>query len=220
MYFDRKLEDSMKPEVTNIVPSKSSRGGASPSLIVLHTTEGHNRPGISDLVGLGSFFANTSHEASSHVANDAEGNDARFVPDGDKAWTCASFNSVSLNIEQIGFASTEKEDWFKGARRQLANTARWIAFWHKEFDIPIRRGAVSGSSVTRSGVVGHGDLGSPGGGHTDPGSGYPLEYVLDLARFFAAKPGSSAHTEALAEVNKVRKHFGLEALKEVAGAEA
>jgi hypothetical protein len=204
----------LKPEVTNIIPSRSSRGGATPVLIVLHTTEGHNRPGVGDLADLGNFFGDPAREASSHVANDAEGNDARFVPDEDKAWTCAGFNSVSLNIEQIGFASTEKAAWFKGAPRQLANTARWVAFWHDKFKIPIRRGAVSGSGVTRSGVVAHGQLGSVGGGHTDPGDGYPIEYVLDLARLFASKPPSVSHAEALDDVNKIRKHFKLDLLEE------
>jgi N-acetyl-anhydromuramyl-L-alanine amidase AmpD len=204
----------VKPEVTNIIPSRSSRSGARPLLIVLHTTEGHNRPGVGDLSDLGNFFGDPAREASSHVANDAEGHDARFVPDEDKAWTCAGFNSVSLNIEQIGFAATEKAAWFNEAPRQLANTARWIAYWHDKFEIPIRRGAVSGSNVTHAGVVGHGQLGTVGGGHHDPGDDYPFDYVLDLARVFASKSESVSHAEALSDVNKVRKHFNLKLLKE------
>lgn len=203
----------MKPEVTHIVPSRSSRNGVKPVLIVLHTTEGHNRPGVGDLVDLGNFFADTSREASSHVANDAEGHDARFVPDADKAWTCAGFNSLSLNIEQIGFAATGKGDWFKDASHQLANTAKWIAYWSGEHGIPIRRGNVSGSTVVNSGVVGHKQLGAVGGGHVDPGTAYPFDYVLDLALVLAGKPGGKTHDAALVRVNRVRKHFHLPALK-------
>ncbi len=203
----------MKPEVTNIVPSRSSRGGARPVIVVLHTTEGHNRPGVGDLKDLGVFFSDTSREASSHVANDAEGHDARFVPDSDKAWTCAGFNSVSLNIEQIGFAATKKAEWFKGAPHQLANTAKWIAYWHGKFGIPIRRGAVRGETVTRTGVVTHKQLGVIGGGHVDPGTAYPINYVIDLAAVFATKPGTKRHKEALADVNRTRRRYGLKPLK-------
>ena len=203
----------MKPEVTHIVPSRSSREGSTPVLIVLHTTEGHNRPGVGDLVSLGNFFADPKREASSHVANDAEGHDARFVPDSDKAWTCAGFNRVSLNIEQIGFAATDRRDWFKDASHQLANTAKWIAYWHDEFGIPIRRGAVAGESVTRSGVVTHKQLGVVGGGHVDPGTEYPVDYVIDLATVFATKPGTKRHKDALADVNKARRHYGLKPIK-------
>ncbi len=204
----------MKPEVTHNVRNQSARStSAAPVLIVLHTTEGHNRPGISDLVGLANFFDEPGREASSHVANDAEGHDARMVPDDRKAWTCAGFNSVSLNIEQIGFAATSKAEWFKGAPRQLANTAKWIAFWHEKFGIPIRRGTVRGSTVTRSGVVGHKQLGIEGGGHVDPGTAYPFDYVLDLAVYFSTKAGTAAHKKARADANKVRRHYGLDPLK-------
>lgn len=204
----------MKPEVTHNVRNQSARtGGAKPSIIVLHTTEGHNRPGVEDLVGLANFFDEPGREASSHVANDAEGHDARMVPDDRKAWTCAGFNSASLNIEQIGFAATPKRDWFKGAPHQLANTAGWIAYWSKKYGIPIRRGVVAGETVLKSGVCSHKQLGAAGGGHSDPGTAYPFEYVLDLARVFASRKGSKARREALQDVNRIRKHFGLDPLK-------
>lgn len=171
----------MKPEVTRIVRNQSSRGGVKPRIIVLHTTEGHERSGLSDLEGLGAWFDNPAAQASSHVANDAEGNDARYVPDANKAWTQAGFNPVSLSIEQIGFASESKEDWLN-QKKQLANTAAWIRYWAKKYDIPIQRGKVSGSSVYSPGVVFHSDLGSYGGGHHDPGAGYPLDLVLKIAK--------------------------------------
>lgn len=214
----------MKPELTRIVCNRSSREGAKPSLIVLHTTEGSNHPGISDLASLGSLFDNRSSEASSHVANDSEGNDARFVPDGEKAWTESAINRWGLSIEQIGFASTTRRQWFAEHPRQLANTARWIAFWHREFGIPIRRGIAPAGLPIRSGVVSHKQLGIPGGGHTDPGPGYPFRYVLWLARYFDLKehrPSSADFEKARRKVNRIRKHYvnrirkhyGLEPLK-------
>lgn len=153
-----------------MVRNQSSRGGAKPRLIVLHSTEGHNRPGLEDLRGLGSWFDNPNAQASSHVANDAEGNDARYVPDERKAWTQAAYNPVALSIEQIGFA--RQAQW---PDAQIRNTAAWIAHWAAEYGIPIRES-------TRHGVCSHASLGAKGGGHHDPGASYPLGRVLELAR--------------------------------------
>jgi N-acetylmuramoyl-L-alanine amidase len=202
----------VKPEVRHNVRNQSSRDGKRPRLIVLHTTEGHNRPGVGDLRDLAAFFDTRGVDASSHVANDAEGHDARMVPDAAKAWTQSTYNAVSLSIEQIGFAATRKREWFRNAEHQLANTARWIAWWSAEHDIPIRRGVGVAGLVVRSGVVSHRQLGIAGGGHVDPGSAYPLRYVLALARYFYLRrnrPGSPEHKKAIRKVNRIRRHYGL-----------
>lgn len=159
-----------RPEISANVCNQSSRRGLKPRIIVLHTTEGHNRPGLTDLNGLVRFFDNPASQASSHVANDAEGNDARLVPDESKAWTQAAFNAVALSIEQIGFAS--QTTW---PEEQLRNTASWIAHWSRRWDIPLVR------STTR-GICQHIDLGAAGGGHHDCGSAYPFDRVIALAR--------------------------------------
>jgi N-acetyl-anhydromuramyl-L-alanine amidase AmpD len=163
----------LRPEVSRNVVNQSTRHGLKPRIIVLHTTEGHNRPGLSDLQGLASFFDSPNNQVSSHIANDAEGHDARMVPDERKAWTQAAFNSVSLSIEQIGQAAqTEWND------AQLDNTARWIAHWSKKWGIPI-------THSTDHGVCQHSDLGAKGGGHHDCGQGYPFARVLAKARQMA-----------------------------------
>ena len=120
-----------------------------------------------------SFFDNPRSQVSSHVANDAEGNDARIVPDEAKAFTQAAFNSIALSIEQIGFASQKQ---FPQA--QLENTARWIAHWSRKWDIPIKQS-------TSHGVCQHRDLGRSGGGHVDCGPNYPFDKVLAMARSMA-----------------------------------
>lgn len=170
-----------KVDHTRIVRNRSSRGGVRPRLIVLHSTEGANRAGLSDLVGLGSWFDNPAAQASSTIGTDSEGHSARYVPDAEKPWTQSAFNSLSLSVEQVGFAS--QRSW---PEEQLRATARWIAYWSEKYDIPIQVGAVSGRSVTRSGVVQHSQLGAAGGGHHDCGPGYPMAKVLELARSYAA----------------------------------
>lgn len=121
-------------------------------------------------------------EKSSHVIVDGDGHSARIVDDAGKAWTCGYFNSPTLNIEQIGVAASEK--WTEA---ELRETARWVARWSRLHGIPIRRGKVNGGTITRTGVLTHAQLGSLGGGHTDPGGPakrYPKTRVLMYARAY------------------------------------
>jgi hypothetical protein len=149
---------------------------------VIHTTEGHNRPGVSDLTGLAAWFDNPAASASSHLGIDGEGNTIRMVPDGLKAWTQAALNPPALSIEQIGFAATAEDDWYARYHAQLLDVARWIEHWSRVYRIPIRRARTLGSSVVRAGVATHEQLGSAGGSHHDPGKGYPVDYVILLAK--------------------------------------
>lgn len=165
--------------VRHLVDSKGSRDGAAIKLIIVHDTEGPNRRGLSDLLGLGNFFAILGHEASAHVATDAEGSSARYIRDKEKAWHVSKFNPVTLGIEQVGFAS--QAHW---PDAQLRETARWIAYWSRLHGIPIQKGRISGLNVTRWGVMRHSELGILGGGHHDPGKPYPLHQVLEYARHY------------------------------------
>jgi len=177
------MSERFKPnvDVRDLDVGHSSRHGASIQLTVVHDTEGANIKGVTDLRNLGVVFR-PQNEKSSHVATDAEGNSARYVHDEDKAWHCAFWNSVSLGIEQIGFAS--QQSW---PDAQLDETARWIAYWNFHHGVPIRKGIVSRDGrIIRPGVVRHSDLGVLGGGHSDPGPNYPLALVLRRARRYRA----------------------------------
>jgi N-acetyl-anhydromuramyl-L-alanine amidase AmpD len=169
-------------EVTHWSPNYSDRGAAHPTLIVIHVTAGHNRPGISDLLGLGDWFGQRSSEVSSHVATDNEGNSARFVHDSEKAWHVAAYNRMALGIEQVA-----PGDGTEITRDMYRETARWVARWSKTYGIPIRKAQVTSSGVIlRSGVIRHSELGRLGGGHSDPG-GYDMHAMLALARFYRGK---------------------------------
>jgi hypothetical protein len=201
-----------EPEISRTVANRSSRNGTRPGMIVIHTTQGTNRKGITDLSGLVTFFDNPAVEASSHVANDGEGNDARLVPDHEKAWTCSNDNPFTLNLEQIGFAETSRRDWYTRYSHQLANTARWIAYWSERWDIPIRRGIAPAGILIRKGVASHKQLGILGGGHWDPGPAYPMRYVILLARYFKLKekrPASEDFAKVVRKLNRIRRHYNL-----------
>lgn len=168
------------------VSCQSARGGVwPPRLIVLHDTESHDRAGISDLQGLVNYFDQPSTQASSHVIVDGEGHSARCVSDSEKAWHCMDFNSISLGIEQIGFATFTQAIWSRRKRTQLRKTAQYIAYWSHSYGIPIQRAVVGvGGAVHRSGITTHAALGASGGGHHDPGKGYPLALVLRMANYY------------------------------------
>lgn len=181
-----KRKPRLRPDIVVSLnsPNQSTRVPGPIDLIVIHSTESHNRPGKEDLAGVGSWFMQTRAQASSHVCTDGDGRSARFVPDERKAWTQGNFNSRSLSIEQIGRASEGLTTW-KGREGQINETARWIAIWSIKFGIPIRKARVNGSTgtVLRSGVAEHHWLGIEGGGHVDPGP-YPFKQLLRRARFY------------------------------------
>lgn len=170
---------SQKVVVRRNVRNQSART-SSIKAVVIHSTESDNRVGTSDLASIGAWFDNPGAQASSHVCTDADGQSARYVPDSRKAWHGGSYNSQTLGIEQIGRAA--QSSW---SDREIDETARWVAYWSLKHKIPIRVGAVSGGQVTKTGVVTHSMLGSLGGGHHDPGTGYPMDRMLRRARHFA-----------------------------------
>jgi hypothetical protein len=158
-------------------PNYSSRGGASVRLIVLHTAEGART-----IESLGSFFQGNV-QASSHVGADDKVNTVgEYVKRGNKAWTCSEFNPVAVQIELCGFASWSTNEWRNNHANMLDNCAKWIAEEAAHYGLPITKLNASQAQGSGRGVCQHVDLGSRGGGHHDCGSGFPMDYVLDLAR--------------------------------------
>ena len=150
-------------------------------LLVVHSTESNNMPGVTDLSNLGDWFDNPAAQCSAHVGVDAEGHSAQYVHDSRKSWACARFNSSSLNVEMIGRAS--QRFW---PDKQLRKTARYYAYWGKKFSIPVRKGKVNATSgaILRSGIIRHSELGAAGGNHNDPGRAFPMRRLLILTRYY------------------------------------
>lgn len=188
----------MPKTIKRIVRNRSSRRGVTPRLIVLHTTEGTNRAGLSDLLGLASWFDNPASQASSHLGIDQEGNAVRMVPDAEKSWTQVSYNPQALSIEQVGFASSSTRYWVVTYDAGLRRTAQALARWSNKYKIPLKLS-------TYKGVCEHRHLGQAGGGHHDCGVNYPLQYVLDWAYLWRWRfKGSPAHSKPQAEYRKRR----------------
>jgi hypothetical protein len=177
-------------------PHFSSRAGATVRLIVLHTAEGAHT-----IESLGAFFQGNV-EASSHVgADDKPGLLGEYVHRTDKAWAVVDFNPVSVNLELCGFASWSTDEWRNQHGQMLKNCAAWIAEEAAHYKIPIRALTATEAQDGGRGVCQHKDLGVRGGGHHDCGPGFPMSYVLQLARDAGKPPAAKPDTgEAHAHV--------------------
>lgn len=155
---------------TRILPRNwSSRRGARPALLVVHSTESSNVTGKQDLYAIAAWFSNPAASASSNYVIDAEGNVLRLVDETAKSWTQSYFNPWAVSIEFIGRAaqgSWPEAQLRAGARVFAASSAKW--------GIPVRHGDTSGCSILRSGILQHSNLGSCGGGHRDAGRAFPI----------------------------------------------
>jgi hypothetical protein len=158
-------------------PNYSSRGGATVRLIVIHTAEG-----ATTIESLGSYFANSSVDASSHTGiDDKLGVVGEYVKRGNKAWTAANANPVAVQTELCAFAKWSSAEWAKHPN-MLENCSRWIAEEAVAFGLPITKLSASAAQGSGRGVCQHNDLGSWGGGHWDCGGSFPIDDVLKRAK--------------------------------------
>lgn len=170
------------------------REGAPIDAIVIHVTESDDRPGTTDLSKLARFLAGRGLAA--HAANDAEGTSSRMVADDRLAYHVTYWNRGTLGLEQVAYANLTSAQWLRDRRPQLDSTAAWIAYWAREYRIPIRRCEVAGlrynrkkrviaGTMVKRGVCSHAELDPRN--RDDPGPGYPWGYVLAKAREIASR---------------------------------
>lgn len=151
--------------------SFAQHGTLSPQLVVLHSTEG----------GTPHSVVNTLHGKGYGVQwiVGSNGGIIRGTPDRD-LWHCGDYNSRSIGIEQCGFAAWTHAQWMEHPNELLASA--WIIAWETQrHGLPIEFVAPSVPGSAR-GVTTHSLLGKRGGGHHDPGAGYPIDHVLGMAR--------------------------------------
>jgi len=154
-------------------------------LIVLHDMEVALYDEAAEAVGR--YFESKASGGSTNYGVDNNSIQC-YLQDSIIPWGAPYANTAGLHIEQMGKASWTTAQWHKLAAGTLDRTAWLIAQKSKKLGIPIRtltdaqvkagsKGIVTHKQVTRAyGVY---------GGHTDPGDGYPLGFVLDLAKKYA-----------------------------------
>lgn len=166
---------------------KSSPRGVRPvSLVAGHTAEGARTA-----ASLGAYFWKPEIQASSHVGIDA-GATLNYVGYDRAAWTLRSGNPISDNAEICGFARWTRAQWLSTAmvdgcanpRAMVDRFADWVGSRCRARDIPIRKLSPAQVAAGWSGVIGHIDwtLGMRDGSHTDPGGGFPWDYVITRAQ--------------------------------------
>jgi N-acetyl-anhydromuramyl-L-alanine amidase AmpD len=166
-----------KPAVKhNAIGKMATHGAHTPRRVILHTTESGDVAGVSDVSGVFAFWRQQGRGYGAHLVIDAEGNTGQGAYGNAIVWATYGANTGSLQIEMVGRAKWTMLDWVRPSRRrQLNEVAKWIAWWNLLYDIPIR-------FDTDAGVCRHRDF--PAGGHTDPGAGFPLGWVLKRARAY------------------------------------
>lgn len=186
---------------TSFVRNQSSRRGVRPTLQVDHYTVSPNVKGWADVNAVVALFDRSSSQASSHFVIDAEGNCAYIVPIEAKSWTEAGGNSFSVGYEIIA-TGREKVYLPPAGLRKLAAVQKEVA---RRIGIPMRQGAVSSCSPTRSGIVQHKDFGICGGGHVDI-SPFSISSVVQATIALAGgKPVTAANRVTCAKINAWRR---------------
>ena len=167
------------------VHSSGTRPLSAVHLVVLHDMEDARYNDAAE--DTGHWFAQAASAGSTTFGCD---NDSiqQYLSLEDVPWGAPYANTSGVHIEQMGIASWHYPEWRAKADGTLFRAAFLIAHLSKVLGIPIR--TLTDARV-RSGVKGvttHAQCTKVfGGSHTDPGPGYPLAYVLGLARGYAAK---------------------------------
>jgi hypothetical protein len=146
-------------------------------LVIVHTAEGART-----IEELGNFFASPSSGVSSHVGiDDTPGVIGEYVKRPNKAWTQGNANPVAVSAELCAFAGWSAAEWDRHPV-MLDNCAKWIAEEAAYFGIPLTKLTPAQAQGSGRGVCQHVDLGAWGGGHSDCGSSFPIDDVLEAAR--------------------------------------
>lgn len=148
---------------TVFVRNQSSRNGVRPQLFTVHYTVSANRPGLADMNAVTTLANSSRAQVSWHFLIDREGHCYYSVPIENKAWTGAALNPHAIQAEVINTGG-ERPFMDTPGYAKLVQVIRYSA---RRANFPIRRGAVSNCSPTRSGIIQHADGGYCAGGHTD-----------------------------------------------------
>ena len=175
-------------------PSGNYSGGGAKRIIVIHTMEGFT--GANGAYDCAKYFQSDCGASSQVCIDNNRGKVWECVARNNGAWTQCGYNSVAVSCEQSGYASWSRDYWLNNRSNQLHNVADWIAEEAKKLGIPITDLSSSSAQGSGRGVCYHSELGSSGCGHSDPGSGFPLDKVLEWAKGGGtSEPAPSEETE-------------------------
>jgi hypothetical protein len=161
-------------------PSGNYSGGGTKRLLVIHSMEGFTGPnGAYDCA---KYFQGDNGASSQVCIDNNRGTIWECVSRTYGSWTQCSYNSVSISAEQSGYGSWSRDYWLNNRNNQLQNVAEWLAEESAKTGIPLNDLSASQAQSGGRGVVYHSELGYDGCNHSDPGAGWPIDVVLQMAR--------------------------------------
>lgn len=161
-------------------PTSYYSSGGTKRLIVLHTMEGFTGDNGAD--DCAKYFQGNNGASSQVCIDNNRGKIWECVARQYGAWTQCGYNGEAVSGEQSGFASWSRDYWLTNRLNELHNTADWIREEAAKFGIPIVKLTESQAQSSGRGVTFHSWLGSAGCGHSDCGSGYPIDDVIAWAK--------------------------------------
>lgn len=114
---------------------------------------------------------------------DLNGDVFLMVPDDKQAWAAmGTGNRIALHVCATGYASWSREKWLSYPA-MLDSIAVIISQWSKKYGIPLQRIVGNQLRAGVRGVCGHRDISNAyrESDHTDPGTNFPFDYVIDRA---------------------------------------
>jgi hypothetical protein len=149
------------------------------TLIVLHSTEGGG-----SAKDVAHYFVSPKSGGSAHLVID-DTSCYRCLPNTVIPWGAPGANSQGFHIEQLGYAAWTTAEWKKHGQ-MLHRVAYKVALHAQLFKIPLVFVDAAGLRAGHKGVTTHAEVSKAwpnnSGNHHDPGTGYPMAYVLGLAR--------------------------------------
>ncbi len=157
----------------------SSRQLSKIRLIVIHSTEGGSASGAAG------WFTNKASGGSAHVVVDDK-ECYRTLPDDVIPWGAKGgrANEDGLHIEFTGYAKWSRDEWLKH-KEEIKKGAAIISNWAKTYNIPLvflDSEDLEKDGNSAHGITTHNELTKAfkiDGGHTDPGSGFPMDVLFD-----------------------------------------
>lgn len=165
-------------------PNRHRRSKGNPRWIVVHTQEGGR-----SARGLAGFLADPDSQVSYHSVVD-EIERLKCVGEQDSPWAAVNANDYAFHVCAAGsYAGWSRGKWLetdaadgKNEDAELTSLAMVVAWWCAKYAIPAEWIGGRGIPWGRDGICGHADFGEWGGGHHDPGMGFPVDELIRRTR--------------------------------------
>lgn len=190
------------PDLPWVEPRSWSRGRGSgqPTVIVIHTTEGHEKATSAE--DGAAYDARRTDGTSTHYFHD-QNSTVQCVRTTDRAHTARSNgNRIGIQHELCGRAGQTPDQWADPASEgTLRRAAKQCARDARKYAIPVRKLTVSQVRSGMRGFCGHVDITyafpQDNGSHTDPGVNFPWGKFLAMveAELHPKTAATAAETE-------------------------